>query len=1305
MASDANGTRRRSAAQPRRVNCTSSLHHEYEGNTSPIDRDSEDQRVAFRGPLHNLYDSEKSSSSSSSSSSGSCSGSCSGSKGRLDKETAAIQGRKIMKAARSNHLLNDAANRMEQERQKRVLHEQDHRTQKRRETRKPRPRGRQGPSSGFGNVSLDSPSPPGTATRTSLSNFTDMFRQILPQNRKVSGRKKAASERGPRTFSLSASDQLAADSSLASSVKIRADRRPGTRAMKASLRKSASERGSRTMGLSPADRSGTYAAVRHNNNNKSKTSPSLKRKSALERAARIMDQEHSSRSDMSSSRPRPSGVHSAHTRSFDMDLMTVVEENIQRAGTRRANSGSTTRHSVSSPVGTGAAKLGVMGKNANRSQKSSKKSPNFSHSQRKTKQAELVHELSAKEVIRMRDTSSAKATSMKVRIQQRRSKSSPKCFSERLQGPTLSTEQTLPKARSSLRPTKAGVSHSSSLVKSTLKRIEDEHLSGPKSSNRDERKTMKSRRQSSSVPPSRRNHELGITNQSTRKKNDKEKRAQIVAGEHDRRMTNRRSSSTGSLGAGMKDRSSKQQSKSHFQTICASTANTILSSTPKSSSRPRQKSTSLISMSPSLQAIESHKKALDATCLARKSSSRRSSDIPRPNRKVVKSGPSETTPVSGCESARKEKKTPRRKSLPSLRRESSQSTEESSKKVMAESTSLKSKNSQKESRPRKTNSKAKASDRVFPQEKDKVVSTPDDSRNPSKTINNFKKRSPVSESSIPPLDDVLSVDLSVDSFAVEGNSLTSSSCDLSVQSTSLPASATARKKRLPGVANNTALKSGSQTNPGKVKDPTAKHHESHLGSSGTKKLESMESSETLNIFIDNPIASPDSKSLPSVLDVDKAVALVERLASSMPQLSHHVANKGIDASSGKIKRVDIFTDDSDESMASDNASGLGSIQDTKRLNVMADIANEMKDSRDKKCSALFAESKNITHPPTRSPFLLQHPPSSPVPAKGSRRDSRSPRKSDPNVEQSKLDRGPRKPFRRSDSFDDSKGESVRSSDDEGDDRQAMLDLLLSSKPDEAADICTVEEEEASPVFPRAKMQFRRNNEGWMQAPPDDDDLEVEASIQELQSHTVIYAGGMRRCNSTGDVEMLSSRWSNSLSPLNDNPPILRRRPCSSDLDGMSDIPTSDYPDRTYALLKGEETKVTENRSYLPISLQSAATSRHERTRTNRPRPRRADSVPGPSENYKDCRAALMSTSTTIGRHMSANPNKYPDLAAVETGLAEMFEIIGKLEEDLNRSDHQTTRLRRQSEAGARHRLLVLAIDDDDDEGDEIDMTS
>ena len=525
-----------------------------------------------------------------------------------------------------------------------------------------------------------------------------------------------------------------------------------------------------------------------------------------------------------------------------------------------------------------------------------------------------------------------------------------------------------------------------------------------------------------------------------------------------------------------------------------------------------------------------------------------------------------------------------------------------------------------------------------------------------------------SRSSLPTLDDMLSADLSVGSDSDEG------STGGARESTSDRKDAVRLSRTEPGISDLGAIGD----------DPKA-------GEDAPQARVSLDLLEAVEIFRDSPTDSPLSTSLPQVWNGNSDVAVVERLVSSMPHLS---ADHGPSA----LKSIDDY-------VTSDDSPEFPELEPLDETEV--DSMDEHHNPR----SALSLSSKKHASLPMTSPSSQR-----PVATKGARRDFTSPRKADVDGEKGNLDRGPRKPQRRTDSF--GKAGSPSSSDHEEDNMaegndhfEASLHWDIDMNADGGADSNSNRSSRSSVslAFSSTSMEFQRDDvNGWVQKPPTEDvdlmDFGISSSVvtgmsssaQELRYHHYnnsdnedddddeMEPGWIRRSASLSDLDYGEGRWSTSLSSVDDAPPNMSRmshHPTSGSSmnERLSTSMSGDQLGNMFASHKGEEMKDVE-RTYLPVSLQSAA-RRYDRS-GRRPLGR-ADS--DPSARRPIGGAALFNR----GDNQTSTS---PKMAVVETGLAEMFEMIGKLESDIIKFEHQTSHLRVQ-----RSQLLSLELEDDDEE--------
>ena len=507
-----------------------------------------------------------------------------------------------------------------------------------------------------------------------------------------------------------------------------------------------------------------------------------------------------------------------------------------------------------------------------------------------------------------------------------------------------------------------------------------------------------------------------------------------------------------------------------------------------------------------------------------------------------------------------------------------------------------------------------------------------------------------SRGSLPTLDDMLSADLSVGSDSDEGSS------GGALASASDHKDAVALSRTEPALVSLGGIGD----------DPEASED-------APQARVSLDLLEAVEIFRDSPTDSPLSTSLPQVWNGNNDVAVVERLVSSMPHLS---ADHGPSA----LKSIDDY--------------------------VTSDDSPDHEDEQNNPRSALSMSSNKHASLPMTLPSSQR-----PAALKGARRDFTSPRKAIVDSEKGSHDRGPRKPQRRTDSFGDAG--SFSSSDDEedtmaegSDPLEASLQWDIAMKADGGADSNSNRSSRSSVslAFSSTSMEFQRDDvNGWVQTPPAEDiDLSdfgissavatgMSSSAQELRYHHYNNDDNeeeddddtdpslIRRSSSLSDLDYGEGRWSTSLSSTDNTPPSMSRMN-----ERLSSSMTGDQLGSMFASYKGEEMKDVE-RTYLPVSLQSAA-RRYDRF-GRRPLGR-ADSDPS-------ARRPIGGTGLFSHGDSQTSSSTSPKMAVVETGIAEMFEMIGKLESDIIKYEHQTSHLRVQ-----RSQILSLELEDDDDDDEE-----
>ena len=435
-----------------------------------------------------------------------------------------------------------------------------------------------------------------------------------------------------------------------------------------------------------------------------------------------------------------------------------------------------------------------------------------------------------------------------------------------------------------------------------------------------------------------------------------------------------------------------------------------------------------------------------------------------------------------------------------------------------------------------------------------------------------------------------------------------------------------------------------------------------------------------DVFEDSPNGSPMSVSMHLLGRHSFHDDIVERLASSMPNLKYYGGSEPM-----KKAYTDIFLDDSDDnSTDSQDLPDLESLADDKRLDVMSEIADQMEESQQQPNASTTRRSsieENDFSPSLVSKFSILFPNrSSPVETRGARRDFTSPRKEILGKEKGN-DRGPRKPMRRADSFDDDDNDagmvfqipeesdvSESSNSSEQLDCSMSLDQLRDHSARQSASELESGSASAPVAYSATSMEFRRTgNQGWIQKTPELMSNSAPAvqyeSTQEDALDLPARSASMTDFSGTG-------RWDNEKSSSKgDVPPSLSRQPRhSADTTSTEELsPSRDRESmRQTFSLPIEKTPGVKSleRSYLPVSLQSAA------------KKRTGKHTGGEKRSLGMSKRHPSSSPVAASSNASSSVDHTKEIS-VETGLSEMFEMIGELEEDLVKLENKQAFLRAQ----------------------------
>ncbi|CAB9507685.1 expressed unknown protein [Seminavis robusta] len=448
----------------------------------------------------------------------------------------------------------------------------------------------------------------------------------------------------------------------------------------------------------------------------------------------------------------------------------------------------------------------------------------------------------------------------------------------------------------------------------------------------------------------------------------------------------------------------------------------------------------------------------------------------------------------------------------------------------------------------------------------------------------------------------------------------------------------------------------------------------------------------VDIFHDgSPNGSPLSNSMPHLWNVREGTTVLERLASSMPNLVASEGNVGVarDVPASPIaacgvddEGTGIFQDDS--SSGSQDLPELESIAEDHQSDVISRISGQ----GDERCLPV---GQSIQPRPSADKGFdafvnttADDVPEQPlVPACASQNNRVfSPRTAKAINPKGKVDRGPAIP-RRSNSFEQDKDGSPETTESS---EEAVPGSSLEELNSEVVN--AGEGSLSSLAYSSRSMEFLRTNDnGWVQTPPgslssldtaNNAEPPAEASAMQ-QPHDVgdnHPSLRIRRRASMSDLEaardVCNDRWHTSLSSVEgggDTAPVLSRQSYPVLAERLSHSMNADELRNLFWSPKDAGEQKAE-RSYLPVCLQSAA-RRYERAGKQLPVERR--SIEGTRGMSRVEKANLDPDEDDEGNPGSGDDNG----VAVETGLSDMFEMIGELEEDLLKFENQVALLRAQ----------------------------
>jgi hypothetical protein len=482
----------------------------------------------------------------------------------------------------------------------------------------------------------------------------------------------------------------------------------------------------------------------------------------------------------------------------------------------------------------------------------------------------------------------------------------------------------------------------------------------------------------------------------------------------------------------------------------------------------------------------------------------------------------------------------------------------------------------------------------------------------------------------------------------------------------------------------------------------------------------------LDIFDDSPENSPLFNSEPPIRISRPDVAIVERLASSMPNLdyqhwsSDRVAemvtevNGSSFAKAAHLDAEDFFEDDS--SGSSTNSQALPELEAVgSRKDVMTEITDQVErvDEASKMRQRGSMRGSSLPSTPVKSGGSTRFEPQASIARISARLSDNanfavgisettqgfsSPRSAEQLSQKGKLDRGPRKPQRRKNSFG-SEGDEA----DAGISHapvEAKRGWTEEPQPATAAGDSTVQDqakaapskeptqidESLSPMmaFGNTSMEFHRTQDKrWIQtAPTIPPGVEMHSSVGTLnfeQDGSQVRSrpsGLLRRSASTGDIRGMDAslgdeRWGSRLAGNGDLPSIPSRQQLLNERTSVS-LDGSELKRMMFGLPRGGEEKSLE-RTYLPVSLQSAV-RRYDRTGRRSSGTRRTIRRPAnPSPISVGSGEATLPRNAASGGSSARGLD--PGNEDHDPGLSDMFEMIGELAEDIVRFENQIASLR------------------------------